>query len=251
MFDVIATGRWLPGQVHCTWSESTFHPSAAVQELIDAAWSAAVSRPGVYLFDGSLCRLEGIVPGPDTLELRLSRTTYKPFLGTNMTHPDLPQRADPVGLSVALESADGMLLLGRRNERVAYYPSRIHPFAGAMEPDDAADVFAGAMRELKEELSLAPAEVDGMRLVAIVADRQLRQPELIFLAKTTRTRDEIEQRLDLTEHRGLVAIRADGLDAALADESQWTPVGVATATFWGREVAGARRATPPPNLGGA
>ena len=42
--------------------------------------------------------------------------------------------ANPVGVSPALLSADNFLIMGRRNASVAYYPNRIHPFAGALEP---------------------------------------------------------------------------------------------------------------------
>ena len=60
-----------------------------------------------------------------------------------------------LGISVALISRDQRLVMGRRNERVAYYPGRIHPFAGALEPADELDIFAAVRRELQEELGLA------------------------------------------------------------------------------------------------
>ena len=85
-----------------------------------------------------MCRLERWTVSPDgsRLRLSLSETSYKPFYGTNMSHPELADRfgadvmANPVGVSPALETADGYLLLGRRNSAVAYYPGRLHPFAG-------------------------------------------------------------------------------------------------------------------------
>ena len=81
-----------------------------------------------------------LVGRADRLALTLSNTTYKHFLGTNLTHPELADRygreilANPVGVSPALLTADNFLMMGRRNASVAYYPNRIHPFAGALDP---------------------------------------------------------------------------------------------------------------------
>src|SRR6476619_7334639 len=100
-----------------------------------------------------------------------------------MTNPQLADRfgadvlANPVGLSTALETSDGFLLMGRRNERVAYYPGRLHPFAGFR-------------RELGEELSLDEPDVPLIRCTGIVEDVALRQPELIFRVECALTRKE-------------------------------------------------------------
>jgi hypothetical protein len=48
-------------------------------------------------------------------------------------------------VSPALLTADGFLMMGRRNASVAYYPNRVHPFAGALDPGDA-DMFAAVRR---------------------------------------------------------------------------------------------------------
>jgi 8-oxo-dGTP pyrophosphatase MutT (NUDIX family) len=181
------------------------------------------------------------------LGVALSRTTYRLFLGTNMTHPELADRygpavlANPVGVSPALETADGYLLMGRRNESVAYYPGRIHPFAGCLEPTDgdvgpaAPGPFAAVRRELAEELSLGGDDVADVRCTGIVEDTALRQPEMIFRAVSTRTRAEIEARLAREEHHAVVAVRAtaDGV-APLLREPLITPVGLAAALLWGR-----------------
>ncbi len=244
MFDLLMLGRWRPREVRCVWGESTFAPTTATLQQIEQAWHEAAARPGIHLFDGPMCRLEHASPDGPNLCLRLSRTNYRTFLGTNMAreHPDVPadpsQLANPVGLSVALESSDGQLVLGRRNDRVAYYPGYVHPFAGALEPADNVDVFADALRELNEELSLSAADVRDMALVAIVADAVLRQPELIFLARSSLDCAAIRRRLDPGEHRELVGILPKDLDAALADVSTWTPVAVAATIFFGREHLG-------------
>jgi 8-oxo-dGTP pyrophosphatase MutT (NUDIX family) len=211
--------------------------------MIEKAWEGAASRPGVHLFDGPMCRLESWRASPQRLEVVLSETSYKPFLGTNLTHPELADRygpailANPVGVSPALITADGWLMMGRRNASVAYYPDRVHPFAGALDPADD-DPFAAIRRELAEELAFGDADIapNGMYCTGIAEDVSIRQPELIFSAVSTRTREEIEAKLDATEHHGSWATRAtsEGVEAALASGEAFTPVAVAAMVLWGR-----------------
>src|SRR3954447_18914183 len=140
MHTIRATGQWQPGDLRVTWAQSTRRKMPEVERQIDDAWAEAKARIGDKLFDGPMCRLENWSASQDHLDLQLSRTSYREFLGTNLTNAAIADEygpevlANPVGLSSALESSDGWLLLGRRNQWVAYYPNRVHPFAGALEP---------------------------------------------------------------------------------------------------------------------
>lgn len=241
-FTVLIGGDWGPGDVDVEWVASGRRIVPEVEAAVERAWADALARPGAHLFDGPMCRLEqwAVSDGGSRLRLDLSPTSYKPFLGTNMTQPELADHygeevlASPVGVSPALETADGFLLLGRRNAAVAYYPNRVHPFAGALEPDDH-DVFAAVRRELKEELSLTDAEVPDVRCTGLVREAALRQAELIFRARCTPTREQIERRLDPKEHRSILAIPATraGVESTLADPAL-TPVASAALLLWRR-----------------
>jgi 8-oxo-dGTP pyrophosphatase MutT (NUDIX family) len=239
---VHAAGDWSAAQVTVARAAApSWHAPADVQSLIDTAWAAALARPGVHLFDGPMCRLESWSASPDHLALTLSHTTYKRFLGTNLTHPHLADRygrdvlANPVGVSPALLTADGHLMMGRRNGSVAYYPHRIHPFAGALDPADT-DPFAAVRRELHEELSLTPTDISDVRCTGIAEDLSIRQPELIFLATTTRTRAQVESALDPTEHHDTWSTPAapHTVAAALGDPTDFTPVATASLLLYGR-----------------
>ena len=231
-------GQWRPGQVLCRWTDSTYAPTEEVRAAIEQAWASASSRPGVYLFDGPMCRLEGHRIGDQQLELALSRTSYKQFMGTNMASLPLGKDAlaNTVGMSCAVVSSDGVLLMGRRNDRVAYYPGRIHPFAGALEPGEPTDVFEEIRRELREELSLADADVAELLCLGMAEDGLLRQPELIFLARVGLPRARIESSLNQQEHRSVWAVAPEmaAVEAAFEDGSAMTPMGVATLLLWGR-----------------
>lgn len=245
MVKIRLSGEWLERQVRCRWTAGTFDPPEEARRAIEAAWAAAASRPGVRLFDGPMCRLEGLSAEGDHLELALSRTSYKAFMGTNISNAHLADRyggnclANPVGLSSALVSRDGFLLLGLRNQSVAYYPGRIHPFAGALEPADDVNVFDEARRELREELALTEEDIEGIGCIGMVEDPALRQPELVFLVRSVLDREQIDSRLDSTEHAGMLAVAPDAGDIQrMLDDSRLTPVAAGTLMLWSRRMRG-------------
>lgn len=236
-----ATGDWQMGQLGASWSQSSRPVIPEVERLIESVWDRVRSEPGVHLFDGPMCRLESWQVFPQMLHLLLSETSYKPFLGTNLHHPELADTygreilANPVGVSPALESSDGYLIFGRRNSSVAYYPNRIHPFAGALEPGDDRDLFAAVRRELREELGFNERDVADVRCTGIAEDHHLRQPELIFYVRSSRTREQIEAHVDHKEHNASWAIRAE--EPAVTEslrKPELTPVAVAALLLWGR-----------------
>jgi len=240
MYDVRAAGDWAPRQVAVAWSAASSRRIVPeVERAIDDVWRAAAARLGDKLFDGPMCRLERWLASPQRLELTLSRTSYRAFLGTNLFNAHLADvhgpevLANPVGLSTALQTRDGYLLLGRRNDSVAYYPNRVHPFAGALEPHEPLDVFAEIRRELHEELHLTVPDVADIRCVGLVEDRALRQPELIFIASCARTKGELEAQLDRTEHHATYAIKTARVDVERAmKDPVLTPVAVASLALW-------------------
>lgn len=251
-------GDWPPDAVSTAWAASGFAAPPDVRRLVDDAWERAMLEPNRQLFDGPMCRLESWDVTGGRVSVAVSRTSYKQFWGTNIMHPELADRygpgamANPVGVSPALETADGYLLLGRRNAEVAYYPTRVHPFAGSLEPGDGGggagdpavgspgpDLFAAVRRELAEELGFTPADVELVRLTGLAEDVRLRQPELIFRVKSRLTRPQVEAKVERAEHDHSVAVPAtpDGVAAALHDRVL-TPVAVAALLLWGRAVLG-------------
>jgi len=240
-----ATGDWRPEQVRVSWASGTRRTVPEVERAIDKAWSAVLNKPGVKLFDGPMCRLESWEASADSLQLQLSLTSYKPFLGTNLSHPEFAERfgrdvmANPVGVSPALHTADNFLLLGRRNDSVAYYPRRTHPFAGALEPKDGGDLFAAVRRELHEELALAASDIAEIRCTGVAEDTGLRQPELIFRVRSTLTRVQIESQVHDEEHGDSVAVPAEPDEVArVIRDPELTPVAVASVLLWGRIMFG-------------
>jgi 8-oxo-dGTP pyrophosphatase MutT (NUDIX family) len=236
-FDLIVTGHWRPGQVRATWAEDSRPRIDEVERAIEQAWSSANAQKGKKLFDGAMCRLEQWKATPQMLELNLSPTSYRIFVGTNLSNPSLADRfgksalSNATGLSAGLMTSDGYLMLGRRNKSVAYYPGWVHPFAGSLEPKDAGDVFAAMQRELAEELSIKADEIRDIHCAAIAEDRSIRHPELIFPIFLSLARKQVEERLDAAEHETCraVPLKAADLEHAIGD-GELTPI--AAATVW-------------------
>lgn len=245
MFHVLHRGPWRAEQVKTTWTdESTFAPAPEVVEKIEQTWQQQMARPGIHLFDGPMCRVEQITASPDRLSLTFSPTSYKPFLGANLHHAHFAAKfgaaslPNPLGLSTLLQTADGHWMLGRRNARVAYHPSRVHPFAGSLEPAEAEDIFAGARRELSEELNIRAGDITEILCIGVASDDQLLQPEAIFRAITPLSLAEVSSRLDEAEHASVWSSRIEAV--ALADQwrtgeqvAQFTPIALATLVLAG------------------
>lgn len=234
-----------PPAVRVEWTESTRRVIPEVERQIETAWQQTLARPGVRLYDGPICRFESAAVEGDRLVVRLSRTSYRVFVGTNFCNPHLADQYGPgvmansMGVSSGLLTTDGFWTMGRRNASVAYYPGRVHPFAGSLELTDEIDLFANAQRELREELHLTHDNVAVTRLVGLVEDIALRHPEAIFLAKTTLARNEVAAGLDADEHDGVWFTPATPIDtvAALRD-AELTPVARAVLLLGGRHVFG-------------
>jgi 8-oxo-dGTP pyrophosphatase MutT (NUDIX family) len=237
-----AIGDWARGHVRLSWAaRSSRRIVPEVERVIDETWSRVLARPGVHLFDGPMCRVEAIRVTTGDIDLTLSPTSYKPFLGTNLENPQLARQfgrevmATPAGVSTAVETSDGFLMLGRRNASVAYYPNRLHPFAGALDPRDGSDAFNAVYRELGEELGLTASDVADVRCTGIAEDAALLQPELIFATRCRVSRAELDRGLDDAEHYAIVAVRAtpEHVEAILREPSL-TPVGMASLLLWSR-----------------
>ena len=216
-----------------------------VERQIDASWQRTLARPGVNLFDGPVCRFESARIDGNHLHVDLSQTSYRILVGTNFANPQLADEfgvdvmANSMGVSTGLLTADGYWMMGRRNASVAYYPGRVHPFAGSIELTEHIDLFENAERELREELHLPPDTIIGTTWAGLVEDTLLRHPESIFFARTSRTRREVASGLDAAEHDGVWSVpnEPDAVAAAMGSD-ELTPVARAVLLLGGRHAFG-------------
>ena len=216
---LLTTGSWGAGALSASMIPCTFVPDEATSRRVEAAWAEACARPGVNLFDGPLCRLERIVATPEHLHVELSAITYRWFFGTNGRHAQYEPRANALGTSAALVSSDGWLVFGVRSQAVGLYPGRAHPFGGTLDPTANPDLLSEMARELREEIGLEADDIAELRCIGIGEDPLLRQPELLYLARSHRSQDELVTQLQGDEHGTCWCVKTTGeaLEKALAD----------------------------------
>lgn len=244
MFRIIAHGPFT--SLSCRWTTGTRLIVPQVEAAIEVAWRDTLARPGVRLFDGPVCRLESIDVRDGVASVGISRTSYKVVVGTNFANPNLADvyganvLANPLGVSTALLTCDDYLMLGVRNHTVAYYPGRVHPFAGSVEVRAEVDLYHDARRELFEELALVEKDLSEVACVGFVEDVMLRHPESVFCARTLLSRSQIEAQTHADEHTRAWSTRADadGLAKGLSDTAL-TPVAQASLLLSGRAMFGA------------
>jgi 8-oxo-dGTP pyrophosphatase MutT (NUDIX family) len=229
----LVVGDYPPGTVRAAWVEDRRPRIPEIEAAIEVAWRETSRRLGSKLFDAPMCRLESFHAGPP-LQLNISPTSYRAFVGTNLTNPQFAQLFGPaalanaIGVSSVVLSRDGFIVMGHRSDSVAFYPRRVHPFAGTLEPHDPLDVFAEARRELTEEAGIQDGDVQAMACIGLVEDAALCQPELIFAVRVRQDVAALQRSLDLVEHGSLFKVSADApaLAAAMA-QPVLTPVAAA------------------------
>jgi hypothetical protein len=220
--------EFLPHQVHCNHLPSIITLPDEVTAAIESAWQSAKSRLGTRLYNGPMARLDSWRIENGHLHLQFTPTTYKHFLGTNLCHPKLADQfgpdilANPLGISALVETSDSYLLMGRRGKNVAFHAHQIHPLGGTID-NVTADPFTEIRRELFEEAALRDDDLLDLRCVGLAGDPAIRQPELMFHAKSNLPLSKIT--LDPAEHDALWSIRADPSTVAqhLQNASKPTP----------------------------
>lgn len=253
-FFLDVVGAFSRSGVGVQWSDQRRACNDELARLIDQSWEVALwqaRKAGRDLYDGPMCRLISYTAGDGRLDLTLGPVSYKEFVGTNQTQayvrylhgPEV--LADPLGVSAAVISADGFLLLGRRSTRVMQYPERLHPVGGTVEPgqgDSPPDPFQSILDELLEKTGVGPDSVADITLLGLVRDKNTVQPELVFDVRlnvdAAAVRQGARSAVDAGEHTDIVPLRDHPASVVTFLEqnfSQLTPVGLAALLLHGQQ----------------
>jgi len=250
--DVVA--QYTPEQIVPATSPALRTNHADVEQLIEQVWqkeTARAEQEGRTLFNGRLCRLVDYEASERQLRLSLGEVSYKEFLGTNLTQAHVRYLhgadvlANPLGVSAALVSKDGYVLLGRRSRKVVYHAGRIHPVGGMVEPPSRpgqlADPAGDMLHELQEETGMAPERVAEQVCLGLVRDKHIVQPELVFDIRLDATVTEVlrgkDHAVDGEEHSEFVPVRSHPSAVVTFIEQQFaalTPVALATLLLYGQ-----------------
>jgi hypothetical protein len=209
-FDVEFVGTYRRDQLTQMFSDAPRPSTPALDALIARTWEASRSlaqADDTLLFNGRLIRLMRASADRNTLHLELGSTDYRDFCGTNIHNAhsialDQPESlANPLGISAIPVTSDGWIVLGRRGEGVAFHAGHLHTIGGIVEQadrraDGEVDVFGAVLRELAEELCVRSEEIERLAIEALVRDREILQPELLFEVGLSVSREDLCGRFD-------------------------------------------------------
>ena len=245
-------GAFAAQQLHVEWSSLKRQTNPEVDNIIENTWAAEVDcarQAGRKLYNGKLCRLWECTSVGSAFNMVLGEVSFKEFLGTNLTHAYLryfhgPEvLGDALGVSAALRTSDGFLLLGRRSQRVLYHAGRIHPIGGVLERNGTAtpQPFAAMIDELAEETNLKGDHLGEVVCLGLVRDKHIVQPELVFdvfaNADVAYARRVSSQAPDAEEHSELLAVRDHPASVVTFIEQNYnelTPLALATLLLHGQ-----------------
>ena len=247
-------GQFGPDRVQVLWSDSHRPTNEQIDADIERIWTEQMriaAAAGRRLYNGQLCRVINCEPQDASLLVTLGDVSYKEFVGTNLTNAQLRYThgaevlANPLGVSAAVVTSDGFVLMGRRSNKVLSNAGRIHPVGGMVEkPTESGktpDPFAAMTAELFEELALPAEAVTRNVCLGVVRDKRLVQPEMVFEVHVTSgveaIRDQATRAPDASEHDELVPI-LDHPGAMVTyvekNYAQLTPVAMATLLLHGQ-----------------
>src|SRR5262245_22751452 len=138
-FTLLASGSFPERAVRTRWFDQRLHLTDELTRLISDAWDDAkveATTRGQSLFPGPLTRLLSSTDSGDTLTLDLGPTDFREFVGTNLRHPALAEQfgrdvfANPLGVSVAVVTTDGQIVIQQRSQQVFEYPGFFHVCGG-------------------------------------------------------------------------------------------------------------------------
>jgi hypothetical protein len=217
-------GNWPRSQVRIAYQPIEYVLPDEFARRAVVFWEQLIAEGRRRIFNGALCRLENFSERNGALHLSFSRTCYRDLLFSNAHTNELigafgevgPARA--LGISVALETADGYLLLIRRSEHVGEGPGALDVIGGHVHPDDhfhdgAPEVFLAIKDEIRTELGI-PMDLLGEPICSgLTEDRRHRKPELNFFAPLPLTMQEVRQlarqAIEAGEYTELLAVKAD------------------------------------------
>jgi len=253
-FLIDVRGQFAPGQLQVRWRDETRPPRAELDALVAKVWreqTEASRQAGRLLYNGFMVRYLRHQVKDGILSIDGGSTDFANFLATNLLNWPRGEElgwewfSNPIGSSALPITADGQLLLGRRNQRVAFHAGYVHVIGGGLEaadrrPDGTVDAFAAARRELLEELILAPEEIGEVVCLGMIRDPTIQQPELVFEAALHLTWDEVAERLKTDdphqEHACLLACpdEADAIVPFIRSNPPVTPVAIGLLCLHGR-----------------
>jgi hypothetical protein len=220
--------------------------SVASRRRVDELWEGYLREAkanGGNLFDGPVTLLRSARMEDGKVILELGPGQFKDFVVTVCRDRDWFLKHEPDALRPTLGNSmllthKGAAMLGVRSDRVSAYARRAHLVGGMMErlgterfPASIVGILKHLRLELSEEAALETRELaPEPRLLGVVRDEILGQPDLVWQWETRIPLEEVAGRLDREEHTAAVLLGKSDIPPGTWE--QMTPVARTAWTLW-------------------
>jgi len=194
----------------------------STRKLINEAWQEAKFNPNLDIFNGQVLSLISVLmtenkeSGRDQLYLKVQETDYKSFFGTNISNPRAipkPELANALAACAVVETVEGTVFAGLRNERLAETSGVWHvpggTFSEAINPIDF------MKKELTEELNITDDDIQSAVCLGMGENLITKKPEFLCYFHLTLTEWQLSDKLldavDKDEHTEFVFIPMEEL----------------------------------------
>ncbi len=213
---ILAHGPFTADRITITWDPQPRPISSPAGDYIEQRWNvycADARHRNRMLYNGLVAELRSAEVRNNRLELSLSPTDYKTFLVTSMRDrawflANAPEAISPALGNSILLTLENQAVLGVRSQAVAAYPGRVHLFGGVLDAPEVVGqsvdtdfVLRHLYQELHEELQVLPEHfLTPPRVLALLRDDFLGQPELVWQASLKGPIDTLLGSLNTEEH---------------------------------------------------
>lgn len=156
-------------------------------------WDLLVSkRPSA--FDGELLRLASHKLMDNRLSISASRTSLSAYVVTRSAEfaqiNDNAERANPLGLTVIVRTADDQIIVTVRSLTAEQNPGALYLVGGYAEPteeDGPVDLFNEAKREVEEEIAVTDIDRSASFGIGLAYDPEFCHPEMTLFMPSRST----------------------------------------------------------------
>lgn len=205
-----------------------------VEKIISSEWDKIKTNKNTYIFNGAVSCLDHFQIIENELHIYYCESDYRSYFGTNIKNSkkleDRSSLANTLAVCTLVETADKMIIVGKRGAHLAEGTSLWHVPGGTLEyyPDRVNHPFEVMRRELKEELNLT--SIDKMICLGLGENLNYKKPEFLLYTKSNLTASEIEKDLhfasDYNEHSEIRFIPCNQIEDFLA-KYEFTEIGTA------------------------
>lgn len=209
---VLICGYFKPEEIDVFQAPSTFQTNAQTEANIEREWGPKLAKGW---FAGPLSRLESYTLTPDgKLQIGVSNTTFDKYVGTRdlqtvRTH-GIEFTANPIGVSAALVTVDGKLIIGHKVQgdaagSIDAVGGYVHPQKDINPETGKLDLVLATKREIEEETGVKGDEITGIGCLGIAQEYAgLFHPVIPFTVSTSLRAEDIVKRTNDGEVRVMV-----------------------------------------------